>query len=289
MTGLIYLVIIGLWAAILIPVWLRRHDQISEVRSTARFTSAMRSLGTPGSVQFADTYVLDRGEVSLGRPAATSAAVPRSEDRMARPTAASRAGLDPEYERELVRQAAATRRAVVLGVLTAVLLVALVLAIASVVPKWVPALAAAPVVAFVVATMMTASERTAAPARTRPQRSPVAADAEAPATRGAKVAQSDEEWENWNAWDDESWEPQPTTLPTYVNAPRASAVPRGIDRATPGEWTGEAMVAAARAMRTQQAAAGRTGVDPGSVDHGAQTTEIPVVAAEIPMRRAVNE
>lgn len=44
MTGLIYLVIIALWAAVLIPMWLRRHDQISEVRSTARFSSAMKSL-----------------------------------------------------------------------------------------------------------------------------------------------------------------------------------------------------------------------------------------------------
>jgi hypothetical protein len=43
-TGLIYLVIIALWAAVLIPMWLRRHDQISEVRSTARFSSAMKSL-----------------------------------------------------------------------------------------------------------------------------------------------------------------------------------------------------------------------------------------------------
>ncbi len=45
MTGLIYVVIIALWAAVLIPIWLRRHDQISEVRSTARFSSAMKSLG----------------------------------------------------------------------------------------------------------------------------------------------------------------------------------------------------------------------------------------------------
>jgi len=28
-TGLIYVVIIGLWAAVLIPIWLKRQDQVS--------------------------------------------------------------------------------------------------------------------------------------------------------------------------------------------------------------------------------------------------------------------
>ncbi len=44
MTGLIYVVIIALWAAVLIPMWLRRQDQSSEVRSTTQFTVAMQSL-----------------------------------------------------------------------------------------------------------------------------------------------------------------------------------------------------------------------------------------------------
>jgi hypothetical protein len=48
-TGLIYLVIIALWAAVLIPMWLKRHDQVSEVRSTTRFSTAMRSLANQRS------------------------------------------------------------------------------------------------------------------------------------------------------------------------------------------------------------------------------------------------
>jgi hypothetical protein len=47
-TGLIYIAIIALWAAVLIPMWLRRHDQISEVRSTARFENSMARLATAG-------------------------------------------------------------------------------------------------------------------------------------------------------------------------------------------------------------------------------------------------
>ena len=299
MTGLIYVVIIALWAAVLIPIWLRRHDQISEVRSTARFSSAMKSLGSQGQVQYAtDSYPLDGHAMDMALPPMRS---PEGEARMSRPTtarpiaprpAAARPaeGLDPDYERELVRQAAATRRALVLGALTVLLLVTLVLAIASVLPRWAPILAALPVVGFVLAASMTASARTTArpsarPAR-RPSRTSEADDARqaAPAT----AAQAEDDWENWNAWDDEdSWEAVPQTLPTYVSAPRASAVPRGIDRAHAGEWTGEAMVETARAMRSRPRSAPLS--DPADIDHGAMTAEIPVVADDYAERRAVNE
>ena len=61
MTGLIYVVIIGLWAAVLIPIWLKRQDQVSEVRSTARFSSAMRSLGDRADTKSgkSETHVRD--------------------------------------------------------------------------------------------------------------------------------------------------------------------------------------------------------------------------------------
>ncbi len=49
MAGLIYLVIIALWAAVLIPMWLRRHDQGSEVRSTTQFSAAMQLLSSGAS------------------------------------------------------------------------------------------------------------------------------------------------------------------------------------------------------------------------------------------------
>jgi hypothetical protein len=288
-TGLIYVVIIALWAAVLIPMWLRRHDQISEVRSTARFSSAMKSLGSQGQVQYAaDSYLLESRATDVILPPKRS---PIPEARMARPTSERPAeGLDPGYERELVRQAAAMRRAVVLGALTLVLFLALVLAFLSVLPKWAPVLAALPVVGFVLAASMTASSRTSArPARTaRPARREDRARGAAPASAPvAPSAQADDDWETWNAWDDEdSWEAVPTTLPTYVTAPRASAVPRGIDRSRPGEWTGEAMVETAQAMRSRRPSAPLERPD---VDHGADTTEIPAVGDGYGAQRAVNE
>jgi hypothetical protein len=290
-TGLIYVVIIALWAAVLIPIWLRRHDQISEVRSTARFSSAMSRLGSPGQVRYAgdgllteqdmtDTQMLDR-RPPAGRPS-------HGEARMTRPTVTRPVeGLDPDYERELARQAAATRRAVVLGTLTALLVVTLLLAVIGVLPRWAPALAAIPVVAFVVAAAMTASARTPA-SRRRPSARPARrerADEVAPSAPAAAAA--DDDWESWNAWDDDdSWEPVPATLPTYVNAPRASAVPRGIDRAHDGEWNGEAMVETAQSMRSRRSA---PPLEPLDVDYAAATTEIPVVRDDFDGRRAVNE
>lgn len=248
----------------------------------------MKSLGSQGQVQYAtEGYALDSGSMDMALPPMRS---PEREARMPRPTTTRPAeGLDPDYERELVRQAAATRRAVVLGALTLILLVALVLAIASVLPKWAPILAAIPVVGFVLASSMTASARTSARPAARPAARTARTAQDAPARDVAPVAaQADDDWETWNAWDDEdSWEPVPQTLPTYVTAPRASAVPRGIDRSRPGEWTGEAMVETAQAMRSRSRSAPL--VDPADIDHGAATTEIPVVGEDYAQRRAVNE
>jgi hypothetical protein len=283
-TGLIYVVIIALWAAVLIPIWLRRHDQISEVRSTARFSSAMRSLGSQGQVQYAtDSYALESRTMDMSLPPMRT---PDREARMTRPTTQRPSeGLDPDYERELVRQSAATRRALVLGALTVILLVALVLAVAGVLPKWAPILAALPVVGFVLASSMTAASRSDSRADTRPTRRPQAAPAAR--TAQAQAVAVEDDWETWNAWDDEdSWEAVPTTLPTYVTAPRASAVPRGIDRSRPGEWTGSAMVETAQAMRARPRSAPLA--DAADIDHGAQTAEIPVVN-DVDARRAVNE
>lgn len=242
MTGLIYIVIIALWAAVLIPIWLRRHDQISEVRSTARFQSAMSTLGRR------------------------------------------------HMQRASAKRQAARRRATVLAVLTLGLATTLVLGIAGMMPIWLAFVAAGLVLAYVVAAALTANQRDARRAvetttvevteeddvqeevvvrtsTTRRERRPI------------RALEDEDEWLNWNAWDeDDAWEAVPQTLPSYVSAPRASAVPRGIDRAHEGEWTGRAMVDMARSTR-------RVVAEEPIVDYGASTTEIPAVDD----RRAVNE
>ncbi len=44
LSGLIYAVLVGIWAAVLLPMWLRRHDAMTEARSVDRFSTAVRVL-----------------------------------------------------------------------------------------------------------------------------------------------------------------------------------------------------------------------------------------------------
>ncbi len=282
MTGLIYVVIIALWAAVLIPIWLRRHDQISEVRSTARFSSAMKSLG--------------KGE-SKGRQGRTRAYSPAQE-------------------------LAAKRRAIIMGVLSAALALTLVLAIANLVPRWAPIILAVLVLAYVIAAGMTSSQRSAGREVRETRREKVSYDAQDdyddfedddyreiaytdrvaevayPRTRGvrppskrsrdAQVAAAMDDFLEWDPWDGEQeedgWSAVPTTLPTYVNAPRATRVRRPIERDR--DWSGEAMVEAARTMRRPRITVDDLDDDKyelsprpqaPAVESGDDTTELPAV------------
>ena len=295
MTGLIYVVIIALWAAVLIPIWLRRHDQISEVRSTARFSSAMKSLGKKD-----------------GREARRSGA----------PVA-----FDP---RTRAQEVAARRRAIVMGSLSAALALALVLAVVGVIPRWVPIVFAVVVLSYVIAAAVTSSQRGA----TRQQSdlstsrrrsvepsyeelddyrevaySDQVAQVAYPLTRGvrpaskrsrdAQIAAAMDDFVAWDPWETEesrvaegAWSAVPTTLPTYVNAPRATRVRRPIERDR--DWSGEAMVEAARGMRRPRITVDDLTDDkyalgtPGSRIESDDTAELPTVRfdAEQPRRAA---
>ena len=254
MTGLIYVVIIALWAAVLIPIWLRRHDQISEVRSTARFSSAMKTLGK---------------NEKAGRSA-------RRGSSLGRPTSP-------------VQEAAAKRRAVVMGILSAALAVVLALAVVGLVPRWAPIVLAVVVLTYVIAASMTSSRRAAGADRRsmaddesleygideyddefesefeEDYREVAYADRVAdvayPRSRGtrptskrvrdAQMAAAMDDFLSWDPWEgeqsEERWSAVPTTLPTYVNAPRATRVRRPIERDR--DWSGQAMVEVARTMR----------------------------------------
>jgi hypothetical protein len=66
-TGLIFGSIIAAWAAVLVPMWLRRHDERNEARSVERFSSAMRVLarrtGTAGKRRPPSVMMPGRTEV----------------------------------------------------------------------------------------------------------------------------------------------------------------------------------------------------------------------------------
>ncbi|WP_406444667.1 hypothetical protein OHB14_37110 [Streptomyces sp. NBC_01613] len=75
-SGLIYAVIVGAWAAYLVPMWLRRQDELNEARPTERFSTAIRLLS--GRAGMERRYAKDlqarsteEEEPSAGQPDAT--------------------------------------------------------------------------------------------------------------------------------------------------------------------------------------------------------------------------
>ncbi|CAL9478668.1 hypothetical protein SUDANB108_03007 [Streptomyces sp. enrichment culture] len=79
-SGLIYAVIVGAWAAYLVPMWLRRQDELNEARPTERFSTAIRLLS--GKAAMERRYAKDlrarsteEGEQDAGDPDAVTASV----------------------------------------------------------------------------------------------------------------------------------------------------------------------------------------------------------------------
>jgi hypothetical protein len=60
-SGLIYAVIVGAWAAYLVPMWLRRQDELNEARPTERFSTAIRLLS--GRAAMERRVARARGEI----------------------------------------------------------------------------------------------------------------------------------------------------------------------------------------------------------------------------------
>ncbi|NBM18152.1 gephyrin-like molybdotransferase receptor GlpR, partial [Streptomyces sp. GC420] len=70
-SGLIYAVIVGAWAAYLVPMWLRRQDELNEARPTERFSTAIRLLsGRAGMERRYAKELRERGAMEAGPPAA---------------------------------------------------------------------------------------------------------------------------------------------------------------------------------------------------------------------------
>ncbi|OIV36660.1 hypothetical protein BIV57_14895 [Mangrovactinospora gilvigrisea] len=81
-SGLIYAVIVGAWAAYLVPMWLRRQDELNEARPTERFTTAIRLLAGRSGLE-------RRAKRTGSTPTSTSAGRPEEKDE--RPTAPAEA------------------------------------------------------------------------------------------------------------------------------------------------------------------------------------------------------
>ncbi|MBU6280098.1 MAG: hypothetical protein KGN78_12730 [Actinomycetales bacterium] len=248
MTGLIYVVIIALWAAVLIPVWLRRHDQVTQRKSAAKFHGAMRSLA-PVDADFPDQF----------------------------------GGGQDDYDREdPYRRLASRRRALTLAVLFSGLCLTLGLTLTGRLPNWAPIAAGSLVLTYLVLVAITAPSRAAS----RVARSQVDEWAYLDGDWAEEMSNDDRYGIRGNVRVDGRWEPAPANLPTYVNAPRATTQPRGIERE--GEWGGAAMVQAADGLRRRKVTPHRVAFE--SDDFGPDTSAVPKIRGYVDdLRRAVNE
>jgi len=274
-SGVVYGVIVALWAVVLVPMWIRRHDAANETRSADRFSQAMRTLSP--------------------RPAATGQ---REMVMPARPQTATRPIVSTTGDpRGAARQRLARRRKRVLLALVATVVVLGAVAAFGVVP-W-PAVAV-PVVLLALylvnlrlqAKRARAIRRTSSraelagskmPRRTAPQpqapdssvvvetkgrsrlwhtvpsapHSEVVPDAPAPASAGRPLVAEhlvterlaaalvepmpidlpDQPTEILVTPEAGTWQPAEFPLPTYVTAPKAVRPVRVIDLTAPGAWT----------------------------------------------------
>jgi hypothetical protein len=241
-SGLIYAAIALMWAAVLIPMWLRNHDSASESRSVERFGQAMR--------------VLRRDQTR------TRSADPH------RAPAPSTATRPPAQRRR--QPSLAQRRARTLGVLALLTGALTLLALATPLPWWSPLPALALLVAFVVHLRVQARQQSARRRARQRERAERHADAVVPErktsgfvpgpsravvveTKGSErrvdeggvdervLDQPMETAADSSAvteqTEDGEWRPNPLPLPTYVTAPKAVRPIKVIDLTTPGAWS----------------------------------------------------
>ncbi|MFC8229957.1 gephyrin-like molybdotransferase receptor GlpR [Streptomyces sp. NPDC057287] len=187
-SGLIYAVIVGAWAAYLVPMWLRRQDELNEARPTERFSTAIRLLSgraamerryarelrerdaeeAPGDVD--PDAVTDRmesvdvrafsappahTEARLRGPAHDRPDQERPRERQARPAPARRetrrpSGAESERERRRRSQVLARRRRTTTVLFMAFTLGAVVAAVGGLRFLWAPAVPALMLSAYIV-------------------------------------------------------------------------------------------------------------------------------------------
>jgi hypothetical protein len=203
-TGLIYAAIVAAWAAYLVPLWLRRHDEVSRQKSLERYSSAMRVLSreTDGS-----RYVARRRD----EPLRVLAPSPK------RSAAQFRA-----------RRAAAMRRRRVLSLLLLTGASVGALAVFEMVPRWAAGVPAVLILTFLVLvrrTVRRARRMLPAPAPARKaQRLDVSyayGSSVAEPEPTVEVKTSTSSAEETAASEEGLWDPVPVTLPIYVYKEKA--------------------------------------------------------------------
>ncbi|MGW1768378.1 divisome protein SepX/GlpR [Streptomyces sp. NPDC002073] len=164
-SGLIYAVIVGAWAAYLVPMWLRRQDELNEARPTERFSTAIRLLsGRAGMERRYAKELRERGaeaEPPVDPEAPTEAissvdvralAVPptRAEPRPSQAAAAAAGAAAAERARRQRSQVLARRRRTTGLLFLAFTLGAVVAAVGGLRLLWAPAAPAVLLSAYIV-------------------------------------------------------------------------------------------------------------------------------------------
>jgi len=208
-SGLIYAAIVAAWAAVLVPRWVRRNEEVEQAREVD-LARGVRVLPRPDQVR------------KVGGSPSHRALQPDMDDASA-DSVTDRHGGD-------VGMAARRRRRVLL-ILTVVLTVTAAASIAGRLPGWIVAVPVALLAVFLVLARRTA----VAEARRRPvRRQRTAGAAAAPVHRLAVL----DEPEPIPPVDPDAWEPVPVPLPTYVTKAKApDPGSRRIDLSQPGAWT----------------------------------------------------
>lgn len=241
MSAVIYAAIVVMWAVVLVPMWLKRHDAATESRSVERFSTAMRTLSRRSASSPARRYVVMPRRAAAGPSVHVSGAAATHRARPARRPVS----------------AVARRRRLLLGLLV-VTFMTMVLAVAGAFSWALQAVVDAILVAFCVhlraqarqaaavsrqrrrATVAPASADTSwlppapAPAVAEPAVVPAAQWAPEPATEvevepaaadEAPVRQPLVAWRSTGteAAAGSSWEPVPVPRPTYTMKPPAPA------------------------------------------------------------------
>lgn len=160
-----------MWAAVLIPMWLRNHDTATENRSAERFGQAMRVLSRKDGGSVRDEDASDDGDLAPQSSRDAPAESPRRSgdlQRVSRPTraATTRVARAASAAKERRQQRPARvpltliqRRARTLGMLTGLTFVTVLLAVVTPLPWWAAVPFVLLTVAFVVHLRIQARQR----------------------------------------------------------------------------------------------------------------------------------
>jgi len=258
MAAIVYIVILAMWAAVLLPMWARHRDESRSLRTVDHFRRALATLSD-----------------------------------------------DPGMQQLLPTSEAMGRRRKVYASLLGFFVLLSVLWTAHLLPAGLLLLPIALAAAFTIAArkqvlaenrqrdaairylrarsrcMTVHPSRADAGARPHRRAASVQSVAARPAVRMDDGVDVPEAASQWSA--------RPLTLPTYVTAPAASAVPRRIDVASDGDFNGDAMLRQAETQRRQQ----QINRQPDFIDEFLERTHILADRDEVfdqhaPARQAAN-